>query len=127
MIGGGGSESVPAPGLLSFLPAGAGPLPFPFAAGGASLPFPLAAGGASLPFPLAAGGASLPFPLAAGGASLPFPLAAGAGTLSVLMARSLEPLPPAVAADTTVAVDWVAEVLAWVLTILARREGRGEG
>ncbi|KAJ1105973.1 hypothetical protein NDU88_003376 [Pleurodeles waltl] len=90
MVGSGGSESVPAPGLLSFLPAGASPLPFP---------------------------------LAAGGASLPFPLAAGAGTLSVLMAGSLEPLTPAVAVDITVAVDWVAVVLAWVLTTLAQREG----
>ncbi|KAJ1200165.1 hypothetical protein NDU88_003992 [Pleurodeles waltl] len=169
MVGGGGPESVPAPGLLSVLPAGADPLSFPLAAGGASLPFPLAAGGdslpfllaaggASLPFPLAAGGASLPFPLAAGGASLPFPLATGgtsvsfplaacgaslpfslaaggaslsfplaadAGTLSVLMVGSLEHLPPAVAAGTTVAVDWVDEVLAWVLTTLARHKGRG--
>ncbi|KAJ1083106.1 hypothetical protein NDU88_003266 [Pleurodeles waltl] len=142
VVGGGGSESVPVPGLLSFLPAGAGPLPF--LAGGDSLPLPLAAGGASLPLPLAAGGASLPlaasgaslplaagrafllFTLVVGGASLPLPLAADAGTLSVLMAGSLETLPPAAAANTTVAMDWVAEVLAWVLITLARREGLGD-
>ncbi|KAJ1118040.1 hypothetical protein NDU88_006235 [Pleurodeles waltl] len=47
-------------------------------------------------------------------------LAGGAGTLAGLTGASLEPLSPAVAAETTVAVDWVAEVLGWVLATLAR-------
>ncbi|KAJ1127996.1 hypothetical protein NDU88_006389 [Pleurodeles waltl] len=115
MVGGGGSDPVTAPGLLSLLPAGEGPLPLPLAAGGASLL--LAAGGA--PLPLAAGGCSLALPLAAGSCSLALPLAAGAGTLPVLMGVSLEPFTPEVTAETTVAVDWVAEVLAWVLPTLA--------
>ncbi|KAJ1130722.1 hypothetical protein NDU88_009072 [Pleurodeles waltl] len=58
-----------------------------------------------------------------------FTLAGGAGTLARLTGASLEPLTPAVAAETTVAVDWVAEVLDWVLATMARgeRSGRGVG
>ncbi|KAJ1152043.1 hypothetical protein NDU88_004821 [Pleurodeles waltl] len=52
-------------------------------------------------------------------------LAGGAGTLAVLMGASLEPLTPAVTAETTVAVNWVAEVLDWILATLARSGGVG--
>ncbi|KAJ1126582.1 hypothetical protein NDU88_004989 [Pleurodeles waltl] len=115
-------------GASLLLPAGGASLPLldsgtslPLLAGGISLS--LLAGGASLP--LLAGGASFPLltgvpflPLLAGGPFLP--LAGGAGTLAVLTGASLEPLTHAVAAETTVAVNWVAEVLAWVLPTLAR-------
>ncbi|KAJ1191838.1 hypothetical protein NDU88_001153 [Pleurodeles waltl] len=53
--------------------------------------------------------------------------AAGAGTLSVLLPGARNPLPPGVAVDPTVALDRVAEVLAWVLITLARCEGREGG
>ncbi|KAJ1088263.1 hypothetical protein NDU88_001421 [Pleurodeles waltl] len=116
----------PDDGASLLLPAGV--LFLPLLAGGAS--FPLLSGGAS--FPLLAGGVS--FSLLAGRASFPLlagvtflPLLGGAGTLAVLTGASLEPLTPAVAAETTVSVDWVAEVLGWVLATLARIEGRGEG
>ncbi|KAJ1109923.1 hypothetical protein NDU88_007280 [Pleurodeles waltl] len=98
----------------------------PLADGGASvlLPagvffLPLLTGGAS--FPLLAG---VPFlPLLGGGPFLA--LEGGPGTQAGLTGASLEPLTPAVAAETTVAVDWVAEVRGWVLTTLARCEGQG--
>ncbi|KAJ1104449.1 hypothetical protein NDU88_001861 [Pleurodeles waltl] len=54
-------------------------------------------------------------------------LAGGSGTLAGLTGDSLEPLTPAVAAETTVAMDWVGEVLGWVLATLARSEERGGG
>ncbi|KAJ1160675.1 hypothetical protein NDU88_001169 [Pleurodeles waltl] len=132
-----GGGSSPSPAASDGCSAMAGVVcPFlPLADGGASLllpagvPFlPLLAGGAS--FPLLVGGAS--FPLLGGGPFLalaggrPFlALAGGAGTLAVLTGASLEPHKPAVAAETTVAVDLVAEVLGWVLATLARSEGRG--
>ncbi|KAJ1154156.1 hypothetical protein NDU88_006910 [Pleurodeles waltl] len=121
--------SSPSPAASDGLSAMAGVVcPFlPLAHGGASLLLP-----AGVPFlPLLAGGAS--FPLLAGVPFLPLldggpflPLAGGAGTLAVLTGASLEPLIPAVAAETTVAVEWVAEALGWVLAILAPSEGRGE-
>ncbi|KAJ1207817.1 hypothetical protein NDU88_003207 [Pleurodeles waltl] len=114
-----GGASLLSPAGVPFLPLLADVPSFPLLAAGAS--FPLLAGGAS--FPLLAGVIFLP--LLAGG---PFrPLAGGAGKLAVLTGVSLEPLTPAVAAETTVAVDWVSVVLGLVLATLARSEGRWEG
>ncbi|KAJ1155663.1 hypothetical protein NDU88_008392 [Pleurodeles waltl] len=118
MVGGGGSDWVPAPGTLSLLLAVAGPLPLLPAAGAASLPFRPAAGAASLLFRLAAGVDSLSFRLAAGADSLPFLDALVAGTLSVCLAGGWDPFPPGVVGDTTVPLIWVAEVFAWDLTAL---------
>ncbi|KAJ1208458.1 hypothetical protein NDU88_003844 [Pleurodeles waltl] len=127
VVGGG---STPSPAASDGCSAMAGVVcPFlALADGGASLLLP-----AGVPFlPLLAAGAS--FPLMAGGASLPLlgggpflALAGGASTLAVRTGASLDPLKPAVAAETTVAVavDLVAEVLGWVLATLLRSEGRG--
>ncbi|KAJ1217475.1 hypothetical protein NDU88_005069 [Pleurodeles waltl] len=96
------------------------------AAGDGSLPFLAVAGDGSLPFLAAAGDGSLPFGAAAVDGSLPFRTALGVGTLSMTLPGALDPLPLRVGVDTIGPMAWVAEVLAWVLPTLARREG-GEG
>ncbi|KAJ1202207.1 hypothetical protein NDU88_006008 [Pleurodeles waltl] len=143
MVGGQGYVIVPALGPLLFLPAGAGSLVFLAAVAG-SLVFLAAAVTGSLGFQAAAGAGPLVFLAAAVAGPFVFLAAAWAGPLVIpaalaassplrlpgagsftLRTCALDYFPPQVGVVTTGPVDWVAEVLGWVLPTLARCAGWG--